>query len=74
EPLWCRIYRHPRSMAQYRVGHLEKVVRIEERVKKLSGLALAGNAYRGVGISDCIHSGETAAESLWDVFAGEEGP
>ncbi len=74
EPLWCRIYRHPRSMAQYRVGHLEKVARIEERVKKLSGLALAGNAYRGVGISDCIHSGETAAESLWDVFAGEEGP
>lgn len=73
EPLFCRIYRHPRSMPQYHVGHLEKVARIEARVRKFPGLALAGSAYQGVGISDCVHSGETAAESLLEVFESEEG-
>ena len=62
EPLFCRIHRHPRSMPQYHVGHLEKVERIEAHLKKLPGLELAGNAYRGVGIADCVHSGEAAAE------------
>ncbi|HEY3305344.1 MAG TPA: protoporphyrinogen oxidase [Candidatus Binatia bacterium] len=64
EPLFRRIHRHPRSMPQYPVGHLARVERIEEQVKKLPGLALAGNAYRGVGIADCVHSGERAAENL----------
>jgi len=64
EPLFCRIHRHPRSMPQYHVGHLEKVERIEAHLKKLPGLELAGNAYRGVGIADCVHSGEEAAENL----------
>lgn len=64
EPLFCRVHRHPRSMPQYHVGHLEKVERIESHLKKLPGLELAGNAYRGVGIADCVHSGEEAAENL----------
>jgi oxygen-dependent protoporphyrinogen oxidase len=64
EPLFCRIHRHPRSMPQYHVGHLEKVERIEAHLKKLPGLELAGSAYRGVGIADCVHSGEAAAENL----------
>jgi oxygen-dependent protoporphyrinogen oxidase len=72
EPLFCRIHRHPRSMAQYHVGHLARVERIEQSVKKLPGLALAGNAYRGVGIADCVHSGEQAAESLLDRFQNVE--
>jgi oxygen-dependent protoporphyrinogen oxidase len=71
EPLLRRIYRHPRAMAQYHVGHLEKVARIEDQVKKLPGLALAGNAYRGVGLADCVHSGETAAEALLETFEAE---
>jgi len=64
EPLFCRIHRHPSSMPQYRVGHTERVVRIKERLTKHQKLALAGNAYDGVGIADCIHSGESAAEAL----------
>lgn len=65
-PLFCRIHRHPSSMPQYRVGHSERVVRIKERLTKHQKLALAGNAYGGVGIADCIHSGESAAEALWN--------
>lgn len=63
-PLSASLVRHPDSMPQFHVGHLERLARIEERVRCHRGLALAGNAYRGVGIPDCIHSGEMAAESL----------
>jgi oxygen-dependent protoporphyrinogen oxidase len=63
-PLFTRIHRHPRSMPQYPVGHLERVAEIRALVGRHPGLALAGNAYAGVGIPDCVHSGETAAEGL----------
>ena len=64
EPLFCRIHRHPRAMPQYHVGHRERIKRIETRLGKYPALALAGNGYHGVGIADCIHSGEEAAEKL----------
>jgi oxygen-dependent protoporphyrinogen oxidase len=51
-------------MAQYRVGHLDRVAAIEAAVARHPGLALTGNAYHGIGIPDCIHSGEQAAERL----------
>jgi oxygen-dependent protoporphyrinogen oxidase len=65
EPLLTRIHRHPQAMPQYRVGHLERMARIDAALAQHPGLALAGNAYRGVGIPDCIHSGEMAAETVW---------
>jgi len=49
-------------MPQYRLGHLDRIETIERRLATLPGLSLAGSAYRGVGIADCVHSGETAAE------------
>lgn len=63
-PLLTRIHRHPQAMPQYRVGHVERMARIDALVAGHPGLALAGNAYRGVGIPDCIHSGELAAEMI----------
>jgi oxygen-dependent protoporphyrinogen oxidase len=68
-PLFCRIHRHPNSMPQYLVGHLDRVRRIETHRSRFPGLALAGSAYRGVGIPDCIHSGEEAAESVLNDLA-----
>lgn len=65
EPVLMRIHRHPQAMPQYRVGHLERMARIDAQLAKHPGLSLAGNAYRGVGIPDCIHSGETAAEAVF---------
>lgn len=58
------IARWPASMPQYHVGHLDRVNQIESRVAELPGLELAGNAYRGVGVPQCIQSGEAAAERL----------
>jgi protoporphyrinogen/coproporphyrinogen III oxidase len=63
-PLFVHIARYPHSMPQYRVGHLRLVDTIEKLVTQHFGLALAGNAYRGVGIADCVRSGEAAAESV----------
>ena len=51
-------------MAQYNVGHLERVARIEKLAAALPGLKLVGSAYHGVGIPDCIHGGREAACSL----------
>jgi len=61
EPLFARIYKWKGAMAQYCVGHHERVQRIESLRKKLPGLALAGNAFTGIGVPDCIRSGKEAA-------------
>ena len=51
-------------MPQYHVGHLDRVARIEQLAARHPTLALAGNAYHGVGIPQCIASGEQAAERI----------
>jgi oxygen-dependent protoporphyrinogen oxidase len=63
-PSLVRIARHPHAMPQYDLGHLARVAAIEDAVGKLGGLAVAGSAYRGVGIPDCVHSGERAVDAL----------
>jgi oxygen-dependent protoporphyrinogen oxidase len=60
-PLFTRIARWRRSMAQYTVGHELRLGFIYNRMKELPGLYLAGNAYDGIGIPDCIRSGRQAA-------------
>jgi oxygen-dependent protoporphyrinogen oxidase len=70
-PLFTEVSKWERSMPQYHVGHLEKVGRIQRRVNSLPNLALAGNAYSGPGLPDCIRSGEAAADQLVAVFAHE---
>lgn len=64
EPLAMSVTRHLEAMPQYHVGHLERVAHIASRLAHCPGLVLAGNAYRGVGIPDCIHSAEQAAQTL----------
>jgi oxygen-dependent protoporphyrinogen oxidase len=63
-PEFCDIAHWPRTMPQYHVGHQERVTRIEARLAQLPGLKLAGSAFRGVGVPDCMHSGQVAAEQL----------
>jgi oxygen-dependent protoporphyrinogen oxidase len=58
------IHRWPRGMPQYVLGHPERLERIDAALERHDGLALAGAAYRGVGIPDCIHSGEEAARTI----------
>ena len=64
DPQLALVYKHPNAMAQYHLGHLDLVAKIEAQAKKLPRFALAGNAYHGIGIPDCINSGEKAASIL----------
>ena len=65
EPLLVRLQRHRNSMPQYHIGHQARIQRIESALDSHANLALAGSAYHGVGIADCVRSGEQAAEKLF---------
>ncbi|MGH9518017.1 MAG: protoporphyrinogen oxidase, partial [Terriglobales bacterium] len=67
EPEAVQVARWPRAMAQYAVGHQERMGRIRARVEALPGLKLAGNAYDGIGIPDCIRLGRRAAQELLEI-------
>ena len=64
QPRFVKIYRWRSAMAQYTSGHLARVGRIEEAVKALPTVAIAGNAFRGIGVPDCIRTGQEAAAKL----------
>jgi oxygen-dependent protoporphyrinogen oxidase len=64
-PLFTHIERWKQSMPQYHIGHLDHVKKINELTASIPGLELAGNAYLGAGIPDCIKSGETAAFKIF---------
>jgi oxygen-dependent protoporphyrinogen oxidase len=68
-PEHAQVSRWRKAMAQYAVGHGDRIDRINERVDQLPGLKLAGNAYDGIGISDCIRLGRQAAKDLLEVGA-----
>lgn len=70
KPDFTIVARWSKAMPQYHVGHLDRVAAIERELAAFPNLALAGSAYHGVGIPDCIHSGEQAAEK---VFSGRSG-
>src|ERR1022692_3298855 len=63
-PAFSRIFRWPRSMAQYTVGHPARLAEIEARTAAIPGFQLAGNAYTGIGIPDCVRMGKQAAEAI----------
>jgi oxygen-dependent protoporphyrinogen oxidase len=69
-PEFVEIFRWPRGMPQYRVGHTDLVKRIEEGVAGVPGVELAGGAYHGIGIGDCLREGAAAAERALEHVRG----
>jgi oxygen-dependent protoporphyrinogen oxidase len=63
-PLLTMVHRWPDSMAQYDVGHLDRVAAMRKRISDHKGLQLGGNGFEGVGVPDCVRAGERAAEDL----------
>jgi oxygen-dependent protoporphyrinogen oxidase len=63
-PVFSRVSRWPRSMAQYTVGHARRVQEIRQRADGIAGLFLAGNAYSGIGVPDCARMGKEAATRI----------
>lgn len=71
EPVLERVFIWQDAMPQYNLGHVERLERIEKAVESLPGFELAGNGYYGIGIPDCIHSGEEAAGRILEFTSGE---
>jgi oxygen-dependent protoporphyrinogen oxidase len=63
-PIFTYISRWPKAMAQYTVGHGGRIAEIKKRTAAITGLHLAGNAYDGIGIPDCVRSGRQAAANI----------
>jgi oxygen-dependent protoporphyrinogen oxidase len=63
-PILSRVFMWARAMPQYNLGHPQLLQRIDTALEKYPGMALAGNGYRGIGIPDCIHSGQLAARKV----------
>jgi oxygen-dependent protoporphyrinogen oxidase len=72
QPVVCSVNRGP-AMPQYSVGHRALVERIEKRLGRFAGLELSGNAYHGVGVPQCIHSGQQAAERTVTYLRARQG-
>lgn len=75
KPLFSRVFRWHLGMPQYTLGHLERVELIENRCAQVPGLALAGGSYRGVGLPNCIESGERAVTKVlgeWGIDLAED--
>jgi oxygen-dependent protoporphyrinogen oxidase len=73
-PLAARVYKWPSSMAQYSVGHLDRLERIGQLLQETPRLTLAGNGYRGIGVPDCVRTGREAATQMLGYlgYLGEE--
>jgi oxygen-dependent protoporphyrinogen oxidase len=63
-PVFTRIFKWKKSMAQYTVGHASRIARIQLLASQFPNLALSGNAYLGIGVPDCIRSGTDAAAKM----------
>ncbi|MFH1208065.1 MAG: protoporphyrinogen oxidase [Candidatus Omnitrophota bacterium] len=63
-PAFTSVSRYPQSMPQYQVGHLSHVASIRSQLAVFPGLYLAGNAYNGIGVPDCVKSAEFAADAI----------
>jgi protoporphyrinogen/coproporphyrinogen III oxidase len=64
KPSYARLFRWEGGMPQYTLGHLDRVDEIETRCAEIAGFALAGNAYRGVGVPNALESGERAVSKV----------
>jgi len=75
KPLFNRVFRWYLGMPQYTLGHLDRITLIEDRSAQIPGLALAGGSYRGVGVPNCIESGEQAVSRIfgeWGIDLAED--
>jgi oxygen-dependent protoporphyrinogen oxidase len=63
-PSFVRIFRHPRAIPQYLPGHARRLAAVTEGLQAHSGLFVTGNAFYGVGLNDCVHAANRAAEQV----------
>jgi oxygen-dependent protoporphyrinogen oxidase len=72
QPMFSRVFRWPRAMAQYNVGHPQRLADLKRQLAAFSRLHVAGNAYEGIGIPDCIRTGKQAAEQIIGLLSASQ--
>ena len=75
KPLFARVFRWEGGMPQYTLGHLDRVDELDARTAEIPGFALAGGGYRGVGVPNCLDSGEKAVTKVlgeWGIALEED--
>lgn len=70
-PLFARVFRWRAAMPQYPVGYADLLAQMRKHLVDTPGLFLAGNAFAGVGIPDCIHTGAQTAERVLEYLNGK---
>lgn len=73
-PDFVRVYRHPKGIPQYTIGHLARLQAVSERLARLPGLLLHGNGYRGISLNDCIRFAGEVADAALDGHARVAAP
>lgn len=73
EPVFSRIIRHRQAIPQYTVGHAARLDAIHGWLQQLPGLFLTGNAYRGVGLNDCVAASQRVVQELFDHLGVKNG-
>jgi protoporphyrinogen/coproporphyrinogen III oxidase len=74
EPRIARVFKWRNAMAQYEVGHLLRIARLEMHMQRFPGLHLTGNAYHGIGIPDCVRLGRAAADAIMRRMRSQQAP
>ncbi len=64
QPSFVRIYRHEKAIPQYNVGHAARLERMDRALKRHPGLYITGNAYRGIGVNDCVENSHTLCNRI----------
>jgi len=64
EPVFVQVFKWPRAICQYTVGHRQRLAQLDARLADLPGLMLTGNAYRGVALNDCTGNAVQVAEAV----------
>ena len=64
EPLFCKVFKNHKANVQYYVNHQERVAEIDQELAGQPGLYLAGSAFKGIGIPDCVLNGTQTAEAV----------
>jgi oxygen-dependent protoporphyrinogen oxidase len=63
-PIETRLYRHAKGIPQYVLGHLGRLRTLERELEQTPGLELTGNAYRGIGVNDCVRETQALAARM----------
>ena len=65
EPELIKVYRWRHGIPQFRIGHSERIAKIERELSSLGNIAVTGNAYYGIGLNDCVKQSYRVVQEIY---------